>query len=133
MPRSSRWLAPWLAMAGSICFAAAWILLAQALGRQCSWMAVLAALDAALLLRLARVQSGWARAGWGVLATLVAIALANWGVIATRVGRSVGLLPWESIQRLGMDHAWLLARLANDAVDLAWLGAGLVIAAVMSR
>jgi len=133
MPRSTRWLAPWLAVAGSACFAAAWILLAQALGRQCSWMAVLAALDAALLLRLSRVHGGWARAAWGIAATVLAIVLANWGIVATRIGATVGLLPWESIRRLGMDHAWLLARLAHDAVDLAWLGAGLVVAAVASR
>ena len=122
-----------LALAGSIGIAAAWILVAQATGRQASWMAVVAALDAALLLRMGRFRPGVARMACGVLATALAIALANWGIIATEVGRMLGLTPWTSMGKLGMEHAWLLARLANDTVDLAWCAAGLVVAAVASR
>ena len=122
-----------LALAGSIGIAAAWILIAQATGRQSSWMAVVAAVDAALLLRMGRFRPGIARAAWGVLATVLAIALANWGVIATEVGRMLGLTPLMSMGKLGIEHAWLLARMANHAVDLAWLAAGLVVAAVASR
>ncbi|MEN1941850.1 hypothetical protein WCE41_10905 [Luteimonas sp. MJ246] len=122
-----------LALAGSIGIAAAWVLVAQASGRQCSWMAVVAALDAALLLRMGRHRPGLARALWGVLATALAIVLANWGIIATEVGRMLGLAPWASMGKLGFEHAWLLARMANDAVALAWLAAGLVVAAVFGR
>lgn len=122
-----------LALAGSIGIAAAWILVSQATGRQSSWMAVVAALDAALLLRMGQFRPGFARAAWGVLATMLAIALANWGVIATEVGRMLGLTPWMSMGKLGVEHAWLLARMANDTVDQAWLAAGLVVAAVGSR
>lgn len=122
-----------LVLAGSIGIAAAWVLVAQASGRQCSWMAVVAAVDAALLLRMGRYRPGPVRALWGVLATALAIALANWGIIATEVGRMLGLAPWASMAKLGVEHAWLLARMANDAVALAWLGAGLVVAAVASR
>jgi hypothetical protein len=122
-----------LALAGSIGIAAAWILVAQATGRQCSWMAVAAALDAALLLRMGRLRPGAARAAWAVLATAVAIALANWGIVATEVGRMLGLAPWSSMGKLGLDYGWLLARMANDAVDLAWLAAALVVAAACGR
>jgi hypothetical protein len=133
MSRSAPWLAPVLALVGSLGIAAAWILLAASLDRQCSWMAVLAAFDAALLLRFGRIRGGWARAGWGVAATVLTIALANWGIAATELGQALGLLPWESMRRMGAEHAWLLARLANDSIDLAWLGAALVVAAVTSR
>lgn len=122
-----------LALAGSIGIAAAWILVAQASGRQSSWMAVVAALDALLLLRMGGYRPGPARAAWAVLATLLAIALANWGIAADQVGRMLGLTPWSSMVRMGAEHGWLLLRMANDAVDLAWLAAGLVIAAAWGR
>ena len=122
-----------LALAGSIGIAAAWILVAQASGRQSSWMAVVAALDALLLLRMGGYRPGAARAAWAVLATLLAIALANWGIAADQVGRMLGLAPWNSMIRLGPEHGWLLLRMANDAVDLAWLAAGLVVAAAWGR
>jgi|SRR5690554_2161486 len=122
-----------LALAGSIGIAAAWILVAQATRGQGSWMAVLAALDAALLLRMGGFRSGAARAACGVLATALAITLANWGIVANEVGRMLGLAAWTSMGKLGFEHAWVMVRLANDAIDLAWLAAGLVVAAVCSR
>ena len=122
-----------LALAGSIGIAAAWVLVAQATGRQASWMAVVAAIDSLLLLRMGGYRPGTARAGWAVLATLLAIALANWGIAADQVGRMLGLAPWNSMIRLGPEHGWLLLRMANDAVDLAWLAAGLVVAAAWGR
>ncbi|MGY1459666.1 MULTISPECIES: hypothetical protein [unclassified Luteimonas] len=131
--RSRPALALALVLAGSIGIAAAWVLVSQATRSQCNWMAVLAALDAALLLRMGGVRPGAMRAACGVLATLLAIALANWGIAANEIGRMIGLTPWASMGKLGMEHAWLLVRLANDATDLAWLAAGLVVAAVCSR
>lgn len=122
-----------LALAGSFGIAAAWILVAQATGRQSSWMAVAAALDAVLLLRLGGHRPGTARAVWAVLATALAIALANWGIAADQVGRMLGLTPWQSAAKLGPSYGALLVRLANDAADLAWLAAGLVVAAAWGR
>lgn len=128
--RPSRWLAPALLVLGSSGFAAAWILLALIRDRQCSWMAVLAAIDAALLLRLARTPAGWPRVLAAVAATAATIALANWGIAAAQVGRLLGLLPWESALRLGPRYAWTLAGLANRPADLAWLAAALLLAAL---
>jgi hypothetical protein len=128
-----RWLAPCLLLIGSLGFAAAWILLAFARDQQCSWMAVLAAIDAAVLLRLSRSASGWPRAGLAVLSTGATIVLANWGIAAAQMGRVMGLLPWESMTRLGPSFAWTLANLANPPVDLLWLATALVLAAIASR
>ncbi|MDH5822141.1 hypothetical protein QFW77_03945 [Luteimonas sp. RD2P54] len=130
---ASPWFATVLLVLGSAGCAALWIMLAAATARQSSWMAVVAALDAALLLRMARVSPGAARALWGVLATAAAIVLANWFIAAAQLGRMFGLLPWDSALKLGAGHAWNLAQLANDPVELAWLGAGLAVAAVASR
>lgn len=131
--RRARWLAPALLALGSLGCAAAWILLALASYRQSSWMAVLAAVDSALLLRLARMPAGNARMLLAVLGTAVAIAAANWGIIAAQVGRTMGLLPWESALKLGSDHAWTLAMLANAPTDLAWMVAALALAAWLGR
>ena len=40
----------------------------------------------------------------------------------------MGLLPWESLGKLGPFYAWTLANLANPPVDLWWLAASLVLA-----
>ena len=113
--------------------AAAWVLVAMALDTQASWMALVAAVDAALIVRLARLRPGAMRALYGVLATLLAILAANWGIVAAWLGRSLGLLPGESMLKLGPEFGWLLMRLGNGATDLAWLAAALLVAAFASR
>lgn len=119
-----------LASAGA---AAAWTLLAVALDTQGAWMAVVAAIDAALVLRFMRVPAGAARIALAVSATLVAIVLANWWIAGTQIGGMLGLLPWDAIPRLGPAHAWTLTGLANSTADLAWYGAALVAAGVLAR
>jgi len=131
--RRARWLAPALLLLATLGCAAAWILVALAAGRQSSWMAVVAAIDAAVLLRVARAPSGLPRAVAGVAATLATIALANWGIAASEIGRSVGMLPWDAAVRLGPDYAWTLAVLANGAADRLWLATAVVVAAIGSR
>lgn len=131
--RRARWLAPVLLAVGVAGCAAAWILLALGTGRQCNWMAVVAGLDAALLLRLVGVPRGNPRMWTGLAATALTIAAATWATTATQVGRSVGVLPWLSAAKLGPVHAWTLLGLANTPADWAWLAAGLVFGAVLSR
>ena len=131
--RRARWLAPALLAIGVAGCAAAWILLALASGRQCSWMALLAGLDAALLLRFARAPGGNARMLLALGATFATIAIASWGIAAAQVGRSVGVLPWLSAAKIGPEFAWTLLGLANTPVDWAWLVAGMVAAAVVAR
>lgn len=127
------WLALVLLLIGTTGFAAAWILLASWRDQQCSWMAVLAAVDAVLLLRLARMPGGWVRAAFGGMATALAIALANWGIAAAQMGKPMGLLPWESMGKLGPTLAWVLVSQANTPADLAWLWVALVLAVLASR
>ena len=109
------------------------MLVAFARDRQCSWMALLAALDAVFLLRMGRVPPGATRSLLAVAATALTIVLANWGIAAAQIGRAMGLLPWESIGKLGPFYAWTLANLANPPVELLWLAASLVLAALASR
>ena len=130
--RRARWLAPPLLVLASLGCAAAWILVAVGTGRQSSWMAMVAAVDAAVVLRITGVRGGPACAAVAVAATLATIAVANFGIAAAQVGRSFGMLPWDAALRLGPHYAWTLAALANGTADLAWLGGAVVAAGALS-
>ena len=136
--RRARWLAPallapLLLVVGIAGCAAAWILLSLASGRQCSWMAVVAGLDAALLLRLSGVPRGHRRMLLALAAAFATITIASWGIAAAQVGRSVGVLPWLSALKLGPEVAGVLLGLANTPADWAWLAVGLLAGAVAAR
>lgn len=119
-----------LATAG---IAAFWALVSLVTGKQCSWIAMMAAGDAALILRMMRSPPGTGRAATALVSTALAIGLANWWIAAGQIGRSLGLLPWDSSLRIGPDYAWTLATLANRPADLAWLAAALLFAAIAGR
>lgn len=127
------WLSPLLLALAALGFAAIWTLVALYTNSQMSWLAVLGALDVAWMLRLSGWPAGRGRSLAAVAATAVMIALANWSIIAGHLGGAMGLKPWESITRLGSDHAWTLAQLANGPLDLLWMAAALVAAAWVAR
>jgi hypothetical protein len=127
------WLSPLLLALAVLGFAAIWSLVALYTDRQVSWLAVVGALDVAWMLRL----SGWPARRSRVLAALGGTAamalLANWAIIAGQLGGMMGLKPWESLTRLGSDHAWTLAQLANGPLDVLWMAAALATAAWVAR
>ncbi len=108
--------------------AAAWIILALMLNRQCGWMAALAAADIALFLRLGRAAPGAQRAFVAMFATVVAIVIANWCIASTQIGMSMGFGMVDSAYRLGTDLAWTLTGLANQGAELMWYAVALLIA-----
>lgn len=116
-----RWLAPVLLLLGGATVLAIWVLLALWMGRQTGWMAWLAAIDMALILRLSGARPGWRRAMVALLTTALIGVLANWFIIASQLGFYFGLLPWESALLLRPGHAWTLAQLANTSLDVASL------------
>ena len=122
-----------LLLLGSAGAAAAWALLALSLDRQCGWMAVIAAVDVAWLLRLGRMPRGAMRAFLAAAGTALAIGLANWWIAGAQIGKMVGLLPWDAIPRLGWSHAWTLFSLANQGPELAWYAGALSLAAWAGR
>jgi hypothetical protein len=122
-----------LLLVGSVGFAAVWVLLALYVDRQLGWMAVLGAIDAAMLVRVGGMRRGGWRAAWAVAATVAIVAMANWGIAGSQIGSSMGLLPWESLHKLGLSYAWTLAQLANDGMELAWMTLALATAAWLGR
>lgn len=125
----------WALLLASTCALAAllWMILALQTGRQCSWMAVVVALDAAVVLRLCARPRGSRRALTAALATGAAILFANWGIVALHLGAAFGLNPWSAASKLGLHHAHTLASLANGPADHAWLAVALVVAVAAGR
>lgn len=116
-----------------VAFVAAWVALAWSSGSQASWMALLAALDVAWVLRLLNWPAGRGRAVVGIVATVAMVVATHWWIIAAHLGAAFGLPPWESAARLGLHHAWLMAQLANGPLDLLAIAAALLLAALLSR
>ena len=131
--RSSRWLTPLIRLLGGACFTLIWILLALYLERQAGWMALLAALDAALILRFTGMRRGPARVLLAMVATVLMIALALWGIVASQLGFMLGLSPWTSATKLGLAHAWTLLGLANTPADLVCMATAPLLAAFAAR
>jgi hypothetical protein len=134
---SARWLT-WpfrLLMLLAACggFAAIWVVLAWSTGKQCGWMVLIGALAVAWILRLSGWPGGARRAAVGALATAAIAVLANWWIIAVHLGEMLGFDPLDSALRLGIQHAWLLAQLANSTLDLAMIAVAVVLAALISR
>lgn len=126
-------LAIWLLTAacivvGVLGLAAAWTGAALITRGQCGWMALVAALDAAIMLRLAGFPPGRLRAVLSLGMTLAAIALANYFVVAVRLATRMGLEPMESARLLSPEMAWVLAGYANNTLDLVFIGLAAVLA-----
>lgn len=128
-PSPRQWLLPALALAiGILGMTAAWLAVAMLVRGPCGWMAPLAALDMALMLRLSGAPPGWRRAAAAVLGTGVAIALSYWMMAATQMGQLLGLSPLESAQRLGPVLAGELVRHMTSGWDVGFAALALVLA-----
>jgi hypothetical protein len=114
-------------------FAVIWVVLAWSRNSQCGWMALLGALDVAWILRLSGWPAGGRRAVVGVAATAGIVVLANWSIIAVHLGEVLGFDPFASALRLGMHHAWTLAKLANGTFEVTMIAVALLLAAITSR
>jgi hypothetical protein len=133
MNKATAWLLPAAALlAGILGIDAVWVVASVASNRPCSWMAVLAAVDVAVMLRFANVPPGRARVLLSVLGTAVAIALAQWLIVATQLGLELGLQPLDSAMKLGPSLARQLLALSLHRVDYWTMLAALPLAALFA-
>jgi hypothetical protein len=134
-PNSPRqWLLPLLALAiGVLGMTAAWLAMAMAVGDPCGWLAPVAALDMALMLRLSAAPAGRLRASLAVLGTAAAIAISYWMIAATQMANLLGLSPLESARRLGPVLAGELTRHATSGWDIGFAALALVLAWRLGR
>ena len=111
----------------------AWVAAAVLSGWPCSVLALVAAVDMAVLLRLTHAPAGPLRTLLAVLATLAAIAATQWMIAATQMGAVMGLPPFASALRLGPALAFQLVRLSLDRYDWILLAAALPLAAILAH
>lgn len=128
-----RWLPMLLLIVGLLVAGAFWIALSLRSGSLCSWMALVVALDAAVLLRIGGVRRGAWRTGIALLATAATVALSLWSIVALQIGLPLGLGVWDALTKLGFDYARTLLELAADTRDLVWIGTGLLLAALAGK
>ncbi len=128
-----RWLWPGLALlVGVAGMSAIWVAAAVLSGATCSWLALVAAVDMALLLRLTNAPPGRGRTAAAVLGTVATIVVAEWLVVATKLGVTMGLPPLDSARHLGPHLAWRLATLSLGRVDWVLLAAAPLLAAILA-
>ncbi|MGQ0801728.1 MAG: hypothetical protein ACT4NL_16640 [Pseudomarimonas sp.] len=108
--------------------AAIWSGLTVMLRDPCGWMAVLAALDAALLLRLASFPPGRERALFALVITWATAVAGAYLFASARVGLLLGMMPSESIWKMSYSLAYLYVQANTGWVELAWLAAASVLA-----
>ncbi len=107
--------------------AAIWAGVGTILRGPVAWMALLVALDAALLLRLAGMPAGRERAAFGVAIVAATIIAGGYLYAAAQVGLVLGLRPSESVLRMSPGLAWLYLRANVGALDALWLAAGVAL------
>ncbi|MBB1088437.1 hypothetical protein H4F99_08030 [Lysobacter sp. SG-8] len=129
-PRPSAWALLVLSMA---VLTVMWVLLSLYTEGTHGWMAIVAALDVAWVLRFGGWRPGPGRAVLATCAVALVVLASQWGLIAGHVGSQFGLSPWMSALKLGPAHAWWLAQAANGPLDWAGLLAGILLAALASR
>jgi hypothetical protein len=110
-----------------------WVAVAILSQGPCGWLALLAAAEVALLLRLTQAPSGYARAAVAVLACALAIAAAMWMIAATQMSFVFRLGPIDSALRLGPVLAWELTRLTLRPLDWIFIALSLPLAALWGR
>jgi hypothetical protein len=120
-------------VAGILGISAVWVAVATLSDRPCSWLALLAALDMAMLLKLTNAPAGRIRVAAAVIGTAAAVALSQWLVVATQMGISLGMGPLASSLRLGPALAWQLSKLNLVASDWILLLASLLLAAILTQ
>lgn len=116
------------AAAASLGMLAVWVTIAALSGGPQAWLALLAAADIALLLRLAQAPDGGARRLLALLATGLTIAASFWLIVAARIGLQLGLDTLPSAQKLGPVLFWELLKRWLMPADWACLAAALLLA-----
>lgn len=123
----TRLLAVFAGIAAIAGVAAIWAGVGTLLRGPSPWMALLVALDAALLLRLAGMPPGRERAMFGLAIVAATIVVGGYFYAAAQVGMVLGLRPSESVLRMSPGLAWLYLRANLGALDALWLAGGLAL------
>ena len=118
---ASRWLALAACAVAVIGVAAVWAGLSLITNGPCGWMAVLAALDAILLLRLANWPPGRSRVAVALGVIGLTVICAGYFIATAQIGRMMGMRPYEALPRMSVDLASLYLRANVGWAEALWL------------
>ena len=113
--------------------AAVWAGASVLLRGSAAWFAIVAGLDAVLLLCLANWPRGAARVATAVGVTVLTIAVAQYFVATARIGVVMGLRPFESLPLMSGQLAWLYAQQNTGAFEWACYAIAVAVAWIFSR
>jgi Mn2+/Fe2+ NRAMP family transporter len=113
--------------------AAIWAGASVLLKTSAPWFAIVAALDAALLLHLANWPRGRSRIALALGVTLATIVVAQYFVATAQIGVLMGLRPVESLPLMSIELAWLYAQHNHGPVEWLCYAASMAVAWALSR
>lgn len=119
------------ALLAAAALGALWSLLALAAGNHAAWMAPLAALLLAALLRYNSHPPGALRALVCALLVLLTSAHANYLIAAGFIAGQMGLELPDAIRVIGIDMAWAVTRAHAGAADMASYAIAVALALVL--
>ncbi len=94
-----------------------WCAAALLLKSPCGWMALVVAVDVALMMRLSGLPSGTGRAATATAATLLTLATGAFAVAGVRIGHAFGEVPHLAVWRIDLPLALTWWRLNFSAFD----------------
>lgn len=118
-PAATKPLALFACLVAVLGVAAVWAGASVLLRGFAAWFAIVAALDAVLLLRLANWPRGASRTALAVGVTVATVLVAQYFVATAHIGVVMGLRPFESLPLMSGELAWLYVRSHADLVDFA--------------
>lgn len=119
-PAATLWFALLACAVAVVGVAAVWAGMSLVTRSLCGWMAVIAALDAALLLRLANWPGGRGRALAALAVVVLTVLVAAYFVATAQIGRTLGLRPFEALPRMSLELAALYLRSNAGWVEALW-------------
>lgn len=114
----------WVVLSSTVAvlgLAAVWAGVSVHFRSPCSWMLVVVAVDAALLLRLAGLPAGRVRLLLTAVVTVLTVIAAALLVSAAQIGLGMGLPPNEALPALSPGLVWLYLQAQLGWLDALWL------------
>lgn len=124
---------PALLLLGASVVVLGWATLTALTGRQAGVLAIVAGIEAAVMLRLGGMRPGRWRAVAAVSSTVTMVLVANWLISASLIGQMMGHSMFEAAWRIGPTLALSYSFVRQDLLTWVMLGIGAAAAWWLAR
>ncbi len=123
------WFWPALAWCfGVLAMTGIWLSVSAWLNAPCLWMAIIAVLDIALVLRFTGIDAGWPRLAGILSGTAIIILASQWLIAANAFALMLGLLPLDAARMIGPVLVSEFSRLRITRTELIYPALAIVLA-----